>query len=198
MNSKVVAIVGSYRKDGVVDHAVAAVLAGARERGAETHIIHLTEQQIEFCTNCRQCCQTPGAERGKCQHNDAMESILAEIENADAVVLASPVNYYNATALFRRFLERLLGFNYWPWGKATPQPRNKWKPRKAVLIASAGMPGFLIPIFTGTAKALKLASHSLGAEPVGKLWIGLSAMTPHHELSARTRKQAHKLGLRLA
>ena len=36
MSSKVVAIVGSYRKGGTVDTAVDAVLAGAREHGAET------------------------------------------------------------------------------------------------------------------------------------------------------------------
>ena len=36
-------------------------------------------------------------------------------------MLASPVNFYNVTAIFRRFLERLLGFTYWPWGKAAPK-----------------------------------------------------------------------------
>ena len=107
MSKKVVAIVGSYRKSGIIDRAVEAVLEGARKKGAETHTIYLTEQHIEFCTNCRQCAEKPGAERGKCLQHDDLESILTEIEGADAVVLGSPVNFYNLTALYRRFLERL-------------------------------------------------------------------------------------------
>jgi multimeric flavodoxin WrbA len=102
-----VAIIGSYRKSGAIDTAVEAVLEGAREKGAQTHTIYLRDQHIEFCTNCRQCTQKPGEERGKCAQRDDLETILNEIEAADAVVLGSPVNYYNATALFRRFLERL-------------------------------------------------------------------------------------------
>ena len=109
------------RSDG---RAVEAVLEGAREKGAETRTFHLTEQHIEFCTNCRQCTQTPGEERGQCAQQDDLEPMLEEIEAADAVVLASPVNYYNVTAIFRRFLERLLGYTYWPWGQAAPKGRK--------------------------------------------------------------------------
>jgi multimeric flavodoxin WrbA len=76
MNSKVVAIVGSYRKGGTIDTAVEAILEGARERGAQTNIVYLRDQHIEFCTNCRQCTQTPGEERSKCAQQDGLEPIL--------------------------------------------------------------------------------------------------------------------------
>jgi multimeric flavodoxin WrbA len=198
MSSKVVAIVGSYRKGGAIDTAVEAILEGAREKGAQTHTIYLREQHVEFCTNCRQCTQSPGAERVKCAQQDDLESILKEIEAADAVVLGSPVNYYNATALFRRFLERLLGFFYWPWGNNLLVQRNKRQSRKAVLVASAGMPGFLIPFATGAAKALRLAAKCLGAKRVGSLWIGLVSQEPHPRLSARTLERARHMGWKLA
>jgi NAD(P)H-dependent FMN reductase len=198
MSKKVVAIAGSYRKGGTIDRAVDAVLEGAREKGAQTRTIHLAEQHIEFCTNCRQCTQTPGAERGKCAQQDDLEAILAEIEAADAVVLASPVNDYNVTALFRRFLERLLGYTYWPWGQNAPRLRSKLRPRQAVLVASSAMPGFLIPFATGAAKALRLTANSLGAKPVGSLWIGLASGEPHPLLSARTLDKARRLGMKLA
>jgi putative NADPH-quinone reductase len=197
MSSKVVAIVGSYRKGGVIDTAVEAVLEGARERGAQTHTIYLTDQHIEFCTNCRKCTQPPGEERVKCAQQDDLEQILAEIEAADAVVLGSPVNYYNATAIFRRFLERLLGYIYWPWGQNAPTPRSKRQPRKAVLVASSAAPGFLIPL-AGTAKALRIAAESLGAKPVASLWIGLVSQEPHPHLSARTLNRARHIGWKLA
>jgi hypothetical protein len=189
--------VGSYRKGGTIDSAVEAVLMGAREKGAVTQTIHLMDEPIEFCTNCRKCTQKPGEERGHCEQHDGLESALMSIESASAVVLASPVNYYNVTALYRRFLERSIGYTYWPWGQNSPTLRN-CKPRmKAVLVASAGMPGFLIPLVTGAAKALRLSAKMLGAKPVAKLWIGLAAGEPHHALSNRTRERARRIGSKL-
>jgi putative NADPH-quinone reductase len=198
MSTKVVAIVGGYRKGGNTDQAVAAILEGARARGAETRSFYLREEPIEFCTNCRTCMQAPGETRGKCKQQDGIETILAAVEEADAVVLASPVNCWNATALFRRFLERLVGYAYWPWGQKAPRLRSKRRPRQAVLVASSAMPGFLIPLATGAARALRGAAQMLGARPVGSLWIGLAAQEPTPKLPGRVRERATRLGAKLA
>ena len=198
MSKKIVAIVGSYRKGGTIDAAVECILAGAREKGAKTHTVYLTDQHIEFCTNCRTCVQSPGGERGKCPQQDDMASMLTEIEAADAVVLASPVNCYNVTAIFRRFLERLVGCVYWPWGQTSPKMRSKVRTMQAVLVASSAMPGFMIPLFTSTATALRDAAKMLGAKPVSTLWIGLAAGQPHQPLSSRTLKRARRMGMKLA
>lgn len=198
MSTRVVAILGGYRKGGVTESAVEAVLDGARRKGAITQTIRLREHPIEFCTNCRLCTQSPGEERCKCVQDDDMEEILSAIEAADAVVLASPVNYYNVTALFRRFEERLLGYIYWPWGQNGPKLRNKRQPRKAILVASSAAPGFLIPLATGAARALRITAAMLGAKLIGHLWIGLAAGQQHHSLSPRTLARARRLGMRLA
>ncbi len=198
MSSKVVAIVGSYRRGGSTNSAIEAILEGAKEKGAETHTIYLTEEHIEFCTNCRECNQTRGPERGKCVQRDGLESILTEIEAADAIVLGSPVNMGNVTAILRRFMERLIGAAYWPWGQAAPSGRKKPVSRKAALVATSAMPGFLIPLFTGTGHALRTTAKLLGSKPVGSLWIGLSAMELDHPLSARDRERARRLGMKLA
>jgi multimeric flavodoxin WrbA len=198
MGKKIVAIVGSYRKEGTMDAAVEAVLAGAREHGAATHTIYLTEQHIEFCQNCRACTQEPGTQRGACPQQDDMEAILREIEDADGVVLGTPVNCGNATAIFRRFMERLVGAAYWPWGQAAPKMRKKAGERKAVLLASSAMPGVMIPLFTGTMRALKTTAGMLQARPVGRMCLGLASGEQHHVPSARALKRARRLGERLA
>jgi len=198
MSARVVAIVGSYRSGGVTDRAVEAILEGARLLGAQTRTLHLRDQHIEFCRNCRECTQLPGVERGLCKQQDDLEPMLKEIEAADALVLASPVNFYNATAIFRRFEERLLGYVYWPWGQMAPKPRSKRQPRKAVLVAASAAPGFLIPLATGAARTLRITAALLGAKPVGKLWVGLAAGEAHHRPSARTVERARRLGMRLA
>lgn len=198
MSTKLVAIIGGYRKNGTTDQAVAAILEGARARGAETQSFYLRDEPLAFCTNCRTCMQPPGETRGKCKQEDGLEAILSAVEEADAVVLASPVNCWNTTALFRRFLERLVGYAYWPWGQKAPRLRSKQRPRKAVLVSSSAMPGFLIPLATGAARALRGAAQMMGAQPVGKLWIGLAAQEPNPKLPERVQERAMRLGARLA
>ena len=79
-----------------------------------------------------------------------------------------------------------------------PKLRSKRKPRRAVLVASAAMPGFLIPLATGAPRALSGAAQMMGARPVGKLWIGLAAQEPNPTLPKRVRERAMRLGARLA
>jgi multimeric flavodoxin WrbA len=193
MITKVVAIVGSYRKGGTIDSAVEAVLEGAREKGAETVTLYLTEKHIEFCTNCRRCMQAPGEERGKCEQQDDLEPMLQKIESANALVLGSPVNIFNVTAIFRWFMERTGGYAYWPWGKPAPKSRNPKANKKAVLVTSSAAPGSLIPIATGAPRALRMTAEVLRAKTVGKMWIGLAAGEPHRELSYERGCQAKKL-----
>ena len=198
MAAKVVAIVGSYRQGGTIDTAVEAILEGAREKGAETEVVQLRDAHVEFCRNCRICTQQPGAERGTCPIEDDMDRILRELESADVVVLGSPVNYWNVTAIFRRFMERLLGFAYWPWGNPGPMLRKTVPTRKAVLVASSAAPGFLIPLMTGAARALRTTAAMLGAKPVARLWIGLAGKQPDQPISPKVLEHARKIGMKLA
>jgi len=198
VSRKVLAIVGSYRRGGTVDAAVEAVLEGARARRAVAHTIYLTEKHIEFCTNCRTCCQRPGLDRGKCVLQDDLDGILAQIDSSDSIVLASSVNCGNVTAVFRRFMERLMGYAYWPWSQPAPKSRSKVRHLNAVLIASSAMPAPMMLLFTGAPTALKTTAKALGAKPVGKLWLGLAAGEPRHKLSQRTLKRARSLGRKLA
>lgn len=198
MSRKVVAIVGSYRRGGTIDVAVDAVLEGARQAGAVTETIYLREKQIAFCLNCRSCTQEAGPDRGKCVQDDAMAEILARLESADGVVLASPVNFYNVTAIFRRFMERLLGYVYWPWGQGAPRARTHTHVLKAVLLASAAMPGPMLPVFTGAPRALRNTAKVMGARTVGRLWIGLAASQQDWRPSERVLAKARRMGRRLA
>jgi hypothetical protein len=127
-----------------------------------------------------------------------MEALLDEIGGADAIVLGAPVNFFNANALTRKFMERLLCLTYWPWGQLTPRPRIKACRKQAVLVLSSAMPGFMVGMLTGARRALKLMAGLLGARPVGALTIGLAAGRAKAALSERVRRKAAKLGRKLA
>jgi len=198
MGRKVLAIVGSYRRGGITDTLVDEALASAREHGAETEKIILIERHIKFCRNCRTCTQEPGGERGRCVHDDDMDGILAQCDHADALVLASPVNFFNVTAVTRRFMERLVCAAYWPWGKPGPEMRKKEKTKQAVLITGSAMPGFLGRLFTGAVRALRITAEMLGAKPIATIFSGLGASAEKQAPSAKALRKAREAGRKLA
>jgi NAD(P)H-dependent FMN reductase len=196
---KVVGIVGSYRKERIIDSAVSAILEGAEEGGAETKKIYLVDKHIEFCRNCRTCTQEEAkSRRGKCVHNDDMEEIVGEIESADGIVVGSPINFFTVTAVMKRFIERLLVFVHWPWGQTVPKFRIKNPNRKAVIVTSSGCPAFIGRILMPNAlSVLKSAARCTGAKVVKRLYFGLSAREKEQKLSEKALRKAREAGRKL-
>jgi multimeric flavodoxin WrbA len=197
MTQKILGIVGSYRKGGTIDQLTSAVLEVAAERGAETEKLYLLDKHIEFCTNCRRCTQAPGEEPGACPLEDDMAGIISRIEDADALVLGAPVNFGGVNALTQRFLERLTGFSYWPWGQPAPKMRRK-KRKKAVLITSSAMPTLMGRLFTGSLRGLKLGTTALGFRTIGTLFVGLAANEERPVPQKGSLRRARAAGRRLA
>ncbi|MDW7709700.1 MAG: flavodoxin family protein [Deferrisomatales bacterium] len=199
MSRKVLGIVGSYRKGGAVDALVGEVLRGAEDAGAQAAKEYLLDTRIEFCTNCRRCAQEPGPEPGRCVHDDDLGELLDLCRQADGLVLGAPVNFYNVNALTRRFLERLVCFAYWPWKSGGgPVMRVKDRGTRAVLVTTAAMPGFLIPLATGSPRALRAMAKTLGARPVASVFAGLLGDEEHPAVPERVLRPARAAGRRLA
>ncbi|HIP52649.1 MAG TPA: flavodoxin family protein, partial [Chromatiales bacterium] len=57
---RVMGIVGSYRKGGMIDTAVSEILRAAERDGALVSKVYLLDAHIEYCKNCRKCMQSPG------------------------------------------------------------------------------------------------------------------------------------------
>ncbi len=131
MGARVVGIMGSYRKGGTIDAVVSEALNAARDEGADITKIDLIDKRIAYCMNCRACCQEPGLQRGKCVIDDDMEEMLVTLEGADAIVLGAPVNFGDVNALTRTFLERMVGFAYWPWDPpGAPKRRRRTRSKR--------------------------------------------------------------------
>lgn len=191
---RILALVGSYRKNGVADRATDEVLAGAREAGAETRKVYLIDRHIEFCTNCRNCTQQAGLDPDACPLQDEMATLLQEIQQQDAFIIASPMNFFTVTAVTKRFIERLICFATWPWGSLAPKLPANARPRPAVLIVSMAAPTLAVLPFNHIGKLLKLTAKLLGAPKPRMLWIGLAAKNRQTDLSERTKHKARRLG----
>lgn len=195
---KVLAINGSYRAGGITDQSVDAMVKTLQANGAEVETVLLRKNPIGFCENCRECTQKPGTDPGECALHDGMAVLVEKIEGADAYILASPTNFYSVTALFKRFMERLTVYGYWPWGAHAPKFRKrKLPPKKALLVSSCAAPGWMGRWFSHTAKALRVTAETIGAKPVGTLFTGLVGTGPSERLDDASRRRAEALALKL-
>jgi len=199
MQKTVLAIIGSYRKGGIIDHAVDAVLKGCRDKGMLTKKIYLLDKNIEFCTNCRLCAGSdPDAKRGRCVHNDDLAEILDQVDAADALVLASPINFFTVTALTKRFVERLIVYSWWPWGAKIPKYRISRPGKKAVLLTSSACPAFIGRILMPSSlKILKAAARCMGAKTVKSIYFGMIAQKENQHLSEAQFRKAYSASAKL-
>lgn len=198
MPRQILIINGSYRPNGVTDQTLALMADSLHAHGASSETITLRDYPLEFCLNCRECTQQPGTAPGKCIQHDGMQALVDKIEAADAYILASPTNFGGVTALFKRFVERLVIYAYWPWGAPAPKNRKAELPRKkAVLVASSAAPGLLGRWVFGTLPQLKQTAQVIGAAPVGKLFTGLVSQEPHLKLPESVQRKARALALKL-
>ena len=194
----ILAINGSYRDDGITDQTVEALTQALEAAGADVEILLLREYPVEFCLNCRACTQQPGAAPGECVRHDGMQELIDKIERADCYILAAPTNFGSATAIFKRFMERLVVYAYWPWDMNGPQYRKAQSPKKkALIVSSCAAPGILGRWFFGTNRHLKVTAKTIGAEVVGSLFTGMIAMEQHPKLSEGVRAEIKALAGKL-
>ena len=101
---KVVAFIGSPRKDGNTATLVNKVIQGAQDSGAETTIVNLYDMNIKPCQGCLVCRKT-----GQCTMQDDFQNIFNRIIEADVVVFGSPVYMWQVTAQTKLLWDRLCG-----------------------------------------------------------------------------------------
>jgi multimeric flavodoxin WrbA len=97
MKTRLLAIVGSHRKDGNSYSLAETVLQSV---DADADIIQLANKKIEFCNLCEKCVDKD------CVLEDDFNEILAMMEKADGIIFSVP-KYLAASSKFLAFLERL-------------------------------------------------------------------------------------------
>jgi multimeric flavodoxin WrbA len=105
---KVMAVNGSPRKTWNTATLLKKALKGASSQGADTELIHLYDLAFTGCTSCFACKTRDGKSYGRCPVKDDLKPILRRVEEADALILGSPIYFGNVTGEMRSFLERLV------------------------------------------------------------------------------------------
>lgn len=114
---------GSPRKNGNTTFMIDAFVAGASQHRHQITIMPVCEKKIAGCLGCEYC-HTKG--QGTCIQTDDMQEIYPLLQEADMLILASPIYYFHFSGQLQCTMNR-----FYAIGK--PQ-----KLKKAALFLSSG------------------------------------------------------------
>ena len=99
---KVLLINGSPMQKAAHIQLCSEVEKRLNEQGIETEIIHVGNKDIRGCMGCRKCKTT-----GKCVFDDLVNETAPKLEQADGIVIGSPVYFASANGTLVSFIDRL-------------------------------------------------------------------------------------------
>lgn len=99
---KVIAFNASPRKNANTQSLVEAVLRGAESKGAETRLVNLNRLNMKGCQACEGCKK----DLGKCVQKDDLSPLLQEMAECDAIVLGTPVYYFQVSSQLKMLIDR--------------------------------------------------------------------------------------------
>ena len=104
MGKNIVLLSGSPRKGGNTDQLAAAFIKGAEDAGKSVALFQVAHMNISGCMGCGACFEK---DRSGCAQKDDMEQIYEALREADTLVLASPVYFFNVTAQLKLAVDRI-------------------------------------------------------------------------------------------
>jgi len=104
--TRILAVIGSPRRNGNTHILVSKIAEGARTKGAEVDKLFLGECAIAECDGCHACWQGK-----RCSKDDDMRGIYPRIVQSDAIIFGTPVYWYAPTGLMKLFMDRFVYFN---------------------------------------------------------------------------------------
>lgn len=102
-------LMGSPRRGGNTAELCKPFLTELERGGAQVCYIALADKEIHPCKGCYACQDVEGAYG--CVQQDDMQGIVAQIMEADCLVLATPIYSWYCTAEMKAVLDRHFGLN---------------------------------------------------------------------------------------
>jgi multimeric flavodoxin WrbA len=141
MNSKILIVLGSPRKKGNSATLAAKLAEGAIAHGADVETIYLNGLDIKPCQGCEKCQQESFV---GCAIEDEMAPIYSKLREADSIVVATPIYWFNISAQTKIFIDRLFAVGV--------GQKNIFKGKRFAIILSFADPD---PFVSGAVNALR-------------------------------------------
>ncbi len=100
--SKVLLLNGSAHQHGCTATALDEMIKVFNEEGIETELIQVGSKNIRGCISCNKC-----EELGKCVFDDLVNEVAPKFEEADGLVVGSPVYYASPNGTILSFMDTL-------------------------------------------------------------------------------------------
>ena len=182
MSKKIIVLNGSPRVKGNTSMLVEEFAKGAKDAGSEVTVFNLDKMNINGCKGCFGGGKNPDS---PCVQKDDMEKIYPVYKEADVVVLASPLYYWNFSGQLRTAFDRLFAVAECDKNYANPV-------KESVLLMAAEGYGF-----DDALSYYKNLMKHLGWKDLGQVLVGgvlkIGDINGHKEL-----KEAYELGKSVA
>lgn len=110
---KILSIQGSPNKNRNTATLLKNYLYGVEDTypDAEVTEINLADKDIKGCIGCAHCRKN----KGQCATKDDMQEIYPLLNECNAIVLATPVYFWNMTSQTKAFIDRWFALGLEPW-----------------------------------------------------------------------------------
>ena len=102
MAYKVLILNGSPHAKGCTARALEEMIRTLHEEGVETELLHVGKEDVRGCMACNFC-----VKNGRCVFDDKVNEAAKLFEEADGLVIGSPVYYGSPNGTLLSFLDRL-------------------------------------------------------------------------------------------
>ncbi len=102
MTKKVLVISTSLREHSNSESLADAFINGAMDAGHQVEKITLKDKKIAFCKGCLSCTKT-----GRCVIHDDAIAIAEKMHDADCILFATPIYYYEMSGQMKTLLDRV-------------------------------------------------------------------------------------------
>ncbi len=99
----ILAFNGSPRKKGNTSVIIAAILEGARSKGAQTTEVRLHDINLKGCMGCLSCRK----KAGHCKQQDDLSPYLQAIKSSDGIVIGCPIYMYRISGQMKLLVDRI-------------------------------------------------------------------------------------------
>ena len=100
---KILALNGSFRKNGNTEILLKQALMGAEAEGAQVEILRLTDYKIGPCRGCGLCLFRENV----CQvKDDDVSFIFSKVAEGDGIILGAPCYFLELTAVIKQLIDR--------------------------------------------------------------------------------------------
>lgn len=102
----ILVVTGSPRKNGNTEIMAEEFAKSAIEAGHNVLVKKLSEKKVNPCIACEYCFTHDSV----CVQNDDMNEMLKDLDQADMLVLASPIYWFDVSAQTKCFIDRMYAF----------------------------------------------------------------------------------------